>query len=73
MCVCVQVIDEHKENLEAQLVCWEQVGTGRDEVGAWVTSMLSKLDESNRHFDDAVSVESRLTKFKVICRLFCAR
>nr|KAG5692778.1 hypothetical protein BaRGS_009394 [Batillaria attramentaria] len=59
-----KVLDDHKENLEAQLVCWDQVGTGKDEVGTWVTSMLSKLDESARHFDDAVSVESRLTKFK---------
>ena len=61
----IQAIDEHKENLEAQLVCWDQVTTGRDEVNAWVSSMLSKLDESNRHFDDAVSIESRLNKFKV--------
>ena len=68
---CVQVIDEHKENLEAQLVCWDQVGTGKDEVNAWVTSMLSKLDESTRHFDDAVSIESRLTKFKVCFPSFC--
>ncbi|XP_076442566.1 muscle-specific protein 300 kDa-like isoform X3 [Babylonia areolata] len=59
-----KVIDAHRENLEAQMVCWDHVASGRDEVGAWVNSMLSKLDESVRHFDDAVSVEARLTKFK---------
>ncbi|KAK7104412.1 hypothetical protein V1264_019133 [Littorina saxatilis] len=59
-----KVIEAHKENLEAQLVCWDQVTSGRDEVNTWVTGMLNKLDESARHFDDAVSIESRLTKFK---------
>ncbi|XP_076463750.1 muscle-specific protein 300 kDa-like isoform X7 [Babylonia areolata] len=59
-----KAIEDHKENLEAQLVCWDQVMTGKDEVTLWVNSMLSKLDDSCRHFDDAVSVESRLNKFK---------
>ncbi|CAL1544282.1 unnamed protein product [Lymnaea stagnalis] len=58
------VIDQHKENLEAQLACWDQIQSGEEEVSAWVNSMVSKLDDSLNHFDDAVSVESRLTKFK---------
>ncbi|GFO48198.1 nesprin-1, partial [Plakobranchus ocellatus] len=58
------VIDQHKENLEAQLACWDQVQSGEEEVSAWLNSMVNKLDDSVRHFDDAVSVESRLNKFK---------
>ncbi|XP_025103982.1 nesprin-1-like isoform X4 [Pomacea canaliculata] len=59
-----KVLEDHKENLEAQLVCWDQVASSKEEVGAWVSSMLSKLDESVQHFEDAVSVESRLAKFR---------
>ncbi|KAL8590280.1 hypothetical protein ACOMHN_006396 [Nucella lapillus] len=59
-----KAIEDHKETLEAQLVCWDQVVTGREEVGVWINSMLSKLDDSTRHFDDAVTVESRLNKFR---------
>ncbi|XP_035824390.1 nesprin-1 [Aplysia californica] len=58
------VIDHHKEDLEAQLVCWEQVQSGEEEVRTWVNAMVNKLDDSLKHFDDAVSVESRLNKFK---------
>ncbi|KAK0046935.1 nesprin-1, partial [Biomphalaria pfeifferi] len=58
------VINEHKENLEAQLVCWDQIKSGEDEVKAWINSMVNKLDDSVKHFDDAVSVEARLAKFK---------
>ena len=66
----IKVIDHHKEDLEAQLVCWEQVQSGEEEVRNWVSAMVSKLDDSLRHFDDAVSVESRLNKFKVSHQLF---
>uniref|UniRef100_A0A2C9KCB0 Calponin-homology (CH) domain-containing protein n=1 Tax=Biomphalaria glabrata TaxID=6526 RepID=A0A2C9KCB0_BIOGL len=59
-----KVINEHKENLEAQLVCWDQIKSGEDEVKAWINSMVNKLDDSVKHFDDAVSVEARLAKFK---------
>ncbi|KAH9507324.1 hypothetical protein Btru_056910, partial [Bulinus truncatus] len=58
------VINEHKDNLEAQVVCWDQIKSGEDEVKAWLNSTVSKLDDGIRHFDDAVSVESRLAKFK---------
>lgn len=61
------IIDDHRENLEAQLVCWDQLQSGKDEVAAWVNSMGNKLDDSLKNFDDAVSVESRLLKFKVCC------
>ena len=65
--VFFQVIGgEHKQNLDSLLVCWDQVKSGMDEVGTWITGMLSRLDDSHRHFDDAISVESRLNKFKVI-------
>ena len=63
---CFQtIIDDHRENLEAQLVCWDQLQSGKDEVANWVNSMLGKLDDSLKNFDDAVSVDARLTKFKV--------
>ncbi|XP_041351119.1 nesprin-1-like [Gigantopelta aegis] len=57
-------IDDHKENMEAQLVCWDQVQSGTDEVASWVNNMVSKLDDSLNNFNDAVSVEARLIKFK---------
>lgn len=60
-----QVIDEHKENLEAQLICWDQIRSGEEEVSAWVNSMVSKLGDSLNQFDDTVTVEARLAKFKV--------
>lgn len=63
---CVQDVEGHKENLEAQLVCWDQVQTGKEEVESWVNTMVTKLDDSLKHFDDAVSVESCLMKYKVI-------
>lgn len=58
-------IDEHKQNLEAQLVCWDQVQTGKEELESWVNTMVTKLDDSLKNFDDAVTVESCLVKFKV--------
>ena len=58
-------IDEHKQNLEAQLNCWDQVQTGKEELESWLNSMVTKLDDSLQHFDDAVTVESCLVKFKV--------
>ena len=58
-------IDEHKENLEAQLVCWDQVTSGKEELESWVNTMVTKLDDSLQHFDDAVSVEACLAKYKV--------
>ena len=60
------VIDEHKQNLEAQLICWDQVQSGKEELASWVNTMVTKLDDSLQHFDDAVTVESCLMKFKVI-------
>ena len=58
-------IDEHKENLEAQLICWDQVTSGKEELESWVNTMVTKLDDSLQHFDDAVSVEACLAKYKV--------
>lgn len=66
--IVLQAIGEHRENLEAQLVCWDHVQTGTEEVQSWVTTMVGKLEDSLRHFDDAVSVESKLIKYRV-CRL----
>lgn len=60
-----QVIEQHKGNLEAQLVCWDQAKSGLEEVGGWISSMSGKLEDSLKHFNDTVSVESRLLKFKV--------
>ncbi|KAL3874933.1 hypothetical protein ACJMK2_037885 [Sinanodonta woodiana] len=57
-------IEQHKENLEAQLVCWDQVQTGTEELESWVNTMVTKLDDCLQHFDDAVTVEACLTKFK---------
>ena len=51
--------------MEAQLVCWDQVQSGTDEVASWVNNMVAKLDDSLTNFSDAVSVEARLIKFKV--------
>ncbi|KAL5008450.1 hypothetical protein ScPMuIL_014031 [Solemya velum] len=57
-------VEKHKENLEAQLVCWEQILSGKEEVESWVNTIVTRLDDSLKHFDDAVSVESCLNKFK---------
>jgi len=58
-------IDDHKQNLEAQLVCWDQVQTGKEELDSWLNTMVKKLDDSLKNFDDAVTVETCLMKFKV--------
>jgi len=58
-------VESHKENLEAQLVCWEQVQSGKEEVESWANTMVTKLEDSLTHFDDAVSVESCLMRYKV--------
>ena len=58
-------IDEHKENLEAQLICWDQVTSGKEELESWVNTMVTKLDDSLQNFDDAVKVEACLAKYKV--------
>lgn len=61
----LQEIEAHKENLEAQLICWDQVVSGNEEVESWMNIMNTKLADSLTHFDDAVSVESCLMKYKV--------
>ena len=60
-----QEIDGHKDTLEAQLACWEQIQAGKDEVQSWLASTVNKLDDSLNHFDDAVTVDSCLMKYKV--------
>ncbi|KAK3089086.1 hypothetical protein FSP39_000625 [Pinctada imbricata] len=57
-------IEQHKENLEAQLNCWDQVQSGKEEVESWLNSMATKLNDSLQNFDDAISVESCLMKYK---------
>lgn len=51
--------------MEAQLACWDQLQSGSEEVGSWVNTMVTKLEDSLTNFDDIVGVETRLQKFKV--------
>lgn len=36
-----------------------------EEVENWVNSVVAKLDDSLKNFDEVINVESRLSKFKV--------
>ncbi|KAK6181528.1 hypothetical protein SNE40_009363 [Patella caerulea] len=59
-----RTIDEHEKNLEAQLVCWDQITSGREEVASWLNGMMDKLGDSIKNFNDTASVEAKLAKFK---------
>jgi len=41
------------------------VQTGKEELDSWLNTMVKKLDDSLKNFDDAVTVETCLMKFKV--------
>jgi hypothetical protein len=47
------------------LICWDQIQSGKEEVESWLNTMETRLDDSLNNFDDAISVESCLMKFKV--------
>ena len=47
------------------MICWDQVVSGKEEIESWMNTMNTKLADSLTHFDDAVSVESCLMKYKV--------
>lgn len=57
-------VEQRRKNLEEQLACWDQVQSGMEEAGNWVKEEVNKLDDSLRHFDDVVSVASRLRAFE---------
>ncbi|ESO86156.1 hypothetical protein LOTGIDRAFT_167389 [Lottia gigantea] len=58
------IIEDHEKNLEAQLVCWDQINSGREEVASWLNGTMDKLGDSIKNFNDTASVESKLAKYK---------
>ena len=61
----LQGVYKNKCELEEQLVLWDQVESGREELGGWILPTLTKLEESAQNFADTSSVETQLHKYKV--------
>ena len=61
----IQTVQSSKENVESQLVYWDQVTATTEEVTAWLDSTVQKLDRHVLNFDDAIGAENTLEKYSV--------
>ena len=62
---CHKGLAEGKEELEEQLVLWDQIQSGKEEVSAWLHDTVERLEVCTAHFGDTANVQSTLTKYKV--------
>ena len=62
-----QKLHEGCAKLQEELVIWETVDSGVEEVTAWLDTTLHRLDDNLTNFGDSLTVEECLDKYKVSC------
>ena len=61
------VVETRVQNLESQLVLWQQLDFDKDEIIAWVTEMCRCMNECLDNFEHKEKAQLVLERYKVSC------
>ena len=63
-----QKLAASRASVEEQLVFWEQIHAGKDELSSWLDAATEKLEQSVLYFGDSSAIQAQLQKYKVTFR-----
>lgn len=63
-------VETRVQNLESQLVLWQQLDFDKDEIIAWVTEMCRCMNECLDNFEHKEKAQLILERYKVSCSKF---
>lgn len=64
------IVESRVQNLESQLVLWQQLDFDKDELIAWVTEMCRCMNQCLDNFEHKEKAQLILERYKVSCSKF---